>query len=154
MQAEVFLPLHSSIIPGGGNYIYIEASSPRKANENAKLLSPLMRGPRCFRFFYHMYGRDIGSLDVSLQRQDVKINDRVMLWRRKGEQGNRWKNASIDIGSSGGEFQVGMQSYIKHYSHGTIIEELKRKIEVRSSNLPLVIKRSLQSLEKNRVYCC
>lgn len=71
------------------------------------LLSPLIRGPKCFRFFYHMHGRHMGSLDVSFQRPEVPTNDMVMLWRRKGEQGNRWRNASIDIGYTGGEFQVG-----------------------------------------------
>ena len=49
----------------------------------------------------------MGSLDVSFQRPEVPTNDMVMLWRRKGEQGNRWRNASIDIGYTGGEFQVG-----------------------------------------------
>ena len=67
-----------------------------------------MRGPVCFRFYYHMYGSHIGSLDVSLQTLEaLTINQAVMLWRIKGQRGNRWRKASINIGYAGGEFQVG-----------------------------------------------
>ena len=54
-----------------------------------------------------MTGRHIGSLDVSLLLLEVPINEAVMLWRMKGQQGDKWRKASIDIGYTGGEFQVG-----------------------------------------------
>ena len=103
-----FNAVKSFIVSGGGKYIYIEASYPRKENQTSKLLSPFIRGPVCFGFYYHMYGSHIGSLDVSLQTLEaLTINQAVMLWRIKGQRGNRWRKASINIGYAGGEFQVG-----------------------------------------------
>lgn len=66
-----------------------------------------MEGPRCFRFYYHMTGHHIESLDVSLLLLEAPINEAIMLWRMKGQQEDKWRKASIDIGYSGGEFQVG-----------------------------------------------
>lgn len=48
----------------------------------------------------------MGKLEVSLQLRKAQINDLIKLWSRTGEQGNRWRNASIDIGYNGGEYQV------------------------------------------------
>ncbi|XP_071956929.1 MAM and LDL-receptor class A domain-containing protein 1-like [Antedon mediterranea] len=49
-----------------GWYMYIEASFPRTAGERARLesegFSP--NGPRCFQFWYHMYGNFTGTLNV------------------------------------------------------------------------------------------
>ena len=47
--------------------MYIEASAPRKTGDNAILLSPTFAGsakPRCLNFWYHMYGKAIGTLNV------------------------------------------------------------------------------------------
>lgn len=47
--------------------MYIEASAPRKTGDNAVLLSPSFAGstqPRCLNFWYHMYGADIGAINV------------------------------------------------------------------------------------------
>ena len=70
-----------------------------------------MQGPKCLRFYYHMYGRHIGNLSVSLHLLEVPINnwneELIMLWSTTKQQGNRWIEANIDIGYTGGEFQVG-----------------------------------------------
>lgn len=62
-----------SPLPLLGYYMYIEASRPRVAGDNARLLSPLYnvtaaRGPKgssrlpyCVSFFYHMKGKHIGE---------------------------------------------------------------------------------------------
>lgn len=84
-------------------YIYIETSNPAKVNQSAQLLSPLIRGPKCFRFFYHMYGRHIGRLDVLLQIEGHYGNR--LMWRKSGEQGDQWKEATVEIGYTG-ESQV------------------------------------------------
>ena len=50
-----------------GHYMYIEAT-PQKNGDNALLVSPLIRldgsssNAACLTFWYHMYGKDIGSL--------------------------------------------------------------------------------------------
>lgn len=93
----------SFVMTGGGFYIYIEASSPATVNQTAQLLSPLIRGPKCFRFYYHMYGHHIGRLDVSLQIRGHYGDS--LLWRRSGEQGDQWRKATVEIGYTG-ECQV------------------------------------------------
>ena len=79
-------------------------------NDKAKLLSPLLQGPKCLHFFYHMYGRHIGTLDVSLYPNKVPKKDwdseLVTLWSVSGGQGNRWLKAGVNIVYNG-EFQVG-----------------------------------------------
>ncbi|KAL8168591.1 UNVERIFIED_CONTAM: MAM domain-containing glycosylphosphatidylinositol anchor protein 2 [Gekko kuhli] len=56
-----------------GFYMYIEASSPRKEGDKARLTSPIFSippknpyGPTntayCFSFYYNMYGQHIGKL--------------------------------------------------------------------------------------------
>ena len=55
-----------------GFYVYIETSSPRKANETARLSSVVFRpsGPNdsCYlRFWYHMFGQDVDSLNINFR---------------------------------------------------------------------------------------
>ena len=50
-----------------GHYMYIEASSPRKLGDNARLSSPIYSKstvPSCLKFWYHMYGSTMGTLNV------------------------------------------------------------------------------------------
>ena len=57
-----------------------------------------------------MYGRHIGTLDVSLYPNKVPKKDwdseLVTLWSVSGGQGNRWLKAGVNIVYNG-EFQVG-----------------------------------------------
>ena len=47
-----------------GHYIYLEASNPRRRGDTALLLLKLEGSSFCIRFWYHMYGRDMGSLKI------------------------------------------------------------------------------------------
>ena len=52
--------------------MYIETSSPRKANETSRLSSVVFRpsGPNdsCYlRFWYHMFGQDVDSLNINFR---------------------------------------------------------------------------------------
>ncbi|CAB4045387.1 MAM and LDL-receptor class A domain-containing 2-like, partial [Paramuricea clavata] len=50
-------------VPTSGWYLYIEASSPRRPNDKARLISPSTAETKsCLLFFYHMYGHDVGKL--------------------------------------------------------------------------------------------
>ena len=60
-----------------GHYIYLESSSPRSQGEQARLLSTRIpsAGARYIQncsleFWYHMYGADIGSLNVYIRSAD------------------------------------------------------------------------------------
>ena len=77
-------------------------------NQSAQLLSPLIRGPRCLRFYYYMYGGGIGNLDVFLWPREEQGN--YLIWRVSGEQGDAWMKAAVDVGFTG-ESQVSREQY-------------------------------------------
>jgi len=95
---------HASYSLGGGEYIYVEESQSAQVNQFAQLLSPLIRGPKCLRFYYYMNGSDIGNLDVLLWPREQQHS--YLMWRRSGKQAHQWMKASVDVGYTG-EFQVG-----------------------------------------------
>jgi len=67
-----------------GKYIYIEASSPRKPGESAKLFFtvPSQGIQACLSFYYHMHGASAGTLNV------YSGNDKVV--SLSGDQGDNW----------------------------------------------------------------
>ncbi|CAF0718676.1 unnamed protein product [Adineta steineri] len=73
-----------------GHFIYIEASSPAKMNDTARLISPdvvATNEEQCFRFYYHMFGADTYRLNIY-----ARINGNLgkALWQKEGNQGNQW----------------------------------------------------------------
>jgi len=65
------------IIILSGRYMFIEASAPRKEGQKARLLSPWYQPQfytkgACLTFWYHMYGTDIGRLNVYIDRNQPK----------------------------------------------------------------------------------
>ena len=80
-----------------GYYIYIETSAPRKTNDRAILVSPQLDGQstRCFKFWYHMYGRSIGRLIIH-QVENGSTTPRT-LWIKSGDQGNRWHHGYVTV---------------------------------------------------------
>ncbi|CAF0741635.1 unnamed protein product, partial [Brachionus calyciflorus] len=71
-----------------GYYIYIESSSPTKKGWKAHLLSEPMIGSSdgCMIFWYHMYGKGIGTLNVYL----LSDTNKDLLWTLSGEIGQQW----------------------------------------------------------------
>ena len=53
--------------------MYIETSSPRQQGDKAVLNSPQLQfsGSMCLKFYYHMYGSDIGTLNVIINGNNV-----------------------------------------------------------------------------------
>ena len=81
-----------------GVYAYTEASDPRKRNERARLISPVVRANRvCVDFWYHMYGRNMGWLLV-FYRNPVSKRER-RLWYKSKNQNNEWHNERLAISS-------------------------------------------------------
>lgn len=74
-----------------GSYAYIEASSPRRPGDKAKLeiRPPLGNGPTCISFYYHMNGNDIGELIVYVNGQER--------FRKTGRQGDTWRKADLKV---------------------------------------------------------
>ncbi|XP_030628082.1 MAM domain-containing glycosylphosphatidylinositol anchor protein 1 [Chanos chanos] len=95
-----------------GYYMYIETSQARKKGDRARLLSPLYnvtvaRGPTgstrlpyCISFYYHMNGRQIGTLNVLLRVNSIATVS-SLVWTRSASQGPSWKKANVEIYPSG-----------------------------------------------------
>ena len=81
-----------------GYYLYLESSSPRiRAGQKADLISPWMSakpGGQCLKFYYTMYGRTMGSLDVKLELNDGRA---WLIFLKKGGQGKEWKKGQGNI---------------------------------------------------------
>ncbi|XP_067933319.1 MAM and LDL-receptor class A domain-containing protein 1-like [Watersipora subatra] len=81
---------------GKGKYLYIETSSPRKRNDRATLNyqfpKPISTG--CFSMYHHMYGSNVGTLQVTGRDATGKL---ATLWRKSRTQGNKWLKMSISI---------------------------------------------------------
>ena len=75
--------------------MYIETSHPRLSGDNAKMEKKGLRfsGNTCIRFFYHMYGKTIDTLNVFLNTINVL--------QVKGQKGNTWKEANIKVSQAG-----------------------------------------------------
>lgn len=71
--------------------MYIETSSPRVAGDNAKLTFyvPGNKQPYCLKFYYHMYGDTIGTLNV--------FSGNMVVFTESGNQYNLWLKAERTI---------------------------------------------------------
>lgn len=85
--------------------MYIETSSPRTQGQKARLLSQSVAPTTsaCVSFYYHMYGRNIGSLNVYLKQQNGALG--APAWTRKGNQQNKWTVGQFSV-FAGQNFQV------------------------------------------------
>uniref|UniRef100_A0AAQ4RGD4 MAM domain containing glycosylphosphatidylinositol anchor 2 n=1 Tax=Gasterosteus aculeatus aculeatus TaxID=481459 RepID=A0AAQ4RGD4_GASAC len=91
-----------------GFYMYIETSRPRKDGDQARLISPFFNvAPKnpyginnppayCFGFFYHMYGKHIGTLNAHLKQKGQTASE-APVWSLNGNQNDRWKQAKVSI---------------------------------------------------------
>ncbi|XP_035827621.1 MAM and LDL-receptor class A domain-containing protein 1-like [Aplysia californica] len=81
-----------------GHYIYIEASSPRRPGEKARILSPVYPATdgRCLRYWYHMYGQSIDTLAIYLRNHEAQEID---LDSKSGNLGDQWNYGQIDLQS-------------------------------------------------------
>ncbi|KAG7253036.1 hypothetical protein CRUP_022836 [Coryphaenoides rupestris] len=58
-------------------------------------------GGHCLNFWYHMYGHNVGMLQVYIN--DRKISGEgngVLLWSKEGNQGQKWLEASVSVARS------------------------------------------------------
>ena len=77
-----------------GYYLFMEASSPRKFNDTARLLSPsIAPGDYCFRFYYYMYGSDVYQLNAYVMEGDTK----TQIFSEQGDIAQAWLAASIPV---------------------------------------------------------
>lgn len=72
-----------------GQYIFIEASNPRRPGDRAQLRSQLFNptSARCINFWYNMYGPNTGNLRVWIQPQN---GSNFKVWDLQGDKGATW----------------------------------------------------------------
>ena len=82
----------SDDITGGGNYIYIEASSPRVTGDSAVMFSPYIDKSSLnsakLSFYSHMYGASTGTLRI--EASDDGGNTFTTIFSKSGDQGDQW----------------------------------------------------------------
>ncbi|XP_031455772.1 MAM domain-containing glycosylphosphatidylinositol anchor protein 1 [Phasianus colchicus] len=90
-----------------GYYMFIEASRPRVTGDKARLISPLYNITAkyyCVSFYYHMYGKHIGSLNLLVRVRNKRAID-TQVWSLSGNRGNMWQQAHVPINPPG-PFQI------------------------------------------------
>ena len=90
----------SDDITGGGNYIYTEASNPRNPGDIAIIYSELIditniSNPE-LNFYSHMYGADMGTMDIEL----IEGINSTNIFSLSGDQGDQWVQHSIPFTAS------------------------------------------------------
>lgn len=83
-----------------GTYMFIEASSPRRPNEKARFISQSFTAVpvkgKCLIFWYHMFGADIGTLNV-LQKTGPGNKSEKIIWNLSGQQGSQWLEGRVAL---------------------------------------------------------
>ncbi|NER16785.1 DUF6443 domain-containing protein [Spongiivirga citrea] len=89
----------------GTFYIYTEVSNPNFPTKTSILYSPCFDlsslNTAMFKFDYHMYGIDIGTIKLEISTDDSA--SWTELWSLSGNQGNSWKNHTIDLSTYAGQ---------------------------------------------------
>lgn len=84
----------------GSFYLYTEASNPNNPNREAILGSPCLNpsGLSDFKmyFSYHMFGNQMGSLEVEITTDNGQTWSNP-IWSKSGDQGNSWIRDSVDL---------------------------------------------------------
>ncbi|XP_038052723.1 MAM and LDL-receptor class A domain-containing protein 1-like [Patiria miniata] len=83
-----------------GKYMYVEATG-QSAGSVARLMTPLVPASPgvsryCWYFSYHMYGDQMGTLNVNLNTTSVQQT----LWTRSSNLGNLWSVGNVQVTST------------------------------------------------------
>ena len=125
-----------------GYYLYIEASKPRVNGDKATILTPYLNGRQCMKFSYHMYGRDIGSLNIYANNQKVFSNS--------GNEGNYWVNVEKPIIQSG-RYRVSHDAAVKTRKQKFIAHSM---LTIWQLHAPRAVLRTLMCRRGVFIYSC
>ncbi|CAF3880634.1 unnamed protein product, partial [Rotaria sp. Silwood1] len=80
-----------------GYFMFIETSFPQKPGNKGRLISVVEQPQhgRCLQFWYHMYGRNIGQLNVYMSTNTSGNDTHPLVWSRGANVGNVWRKAQI-----------------------------------------------------------
>jgi hypothetical protein len=84
--------------PKTGFFVYTRRNAGMTGNDSAILISalPQPHGTYCISFWYHMFGRDNATFELSSNEQKNGSNAFV-LWRKKMPQSNNWKREQVTV---------------------------------------------------------
>ena len=110
----------SDDMTGGGNYIYIETSSPRAPGDSAIIYSSNIDlstvSSAELRFFTHMYGGSIGTVNVDIS------NDNGATWAniftKTGDQGNQWNEETVSLANHTGVVSFRITGWVSADANG------------------------------------
>ncbi|XP_015227028.1 PREDICTED: MAM and LDL-receptor class A domain-containing protein 1-like [Cyprinodon variegatus] len=82
---------HTTNTPSG-HYYFLPSSIDEQAGQKALMYSPLYPESKgfCVQFWYHMYGKGMGTLNVYQQSED---GEEVLIFSQSGDQGMFWRFA-------------------------------------------------------------
>ena len=85
-----------------GYYMFIETSAPRVKGDKARLASqvyPPSNTVKCFNFYYHMNGADIGFLNayILLNQSASSFSSEALVWTLSGDQSDQWSLGQFNI---------------------------------------------------------
>ena len=84
----------------------MESSSPRTTGQKTRLVSEVFNqttsNGQCFLFFYHMYGRNMGSLNIYVNSSGGE----KLVWVQTIEKGKQWQNGQVNVGLVKGSYKV------------------------------------------------
>ena len=86
--------------------MYTESSAPRKAGDTARLIGPSQKATtgKCLKFYYHMYGSNMGRLNIYMKRHNRLYSS---IWSANGNQGNLWRPGQVTLNSNS-DYQVSL----------------------------------------------
>lgn len=77
-----------------GNGYFMQADlSKRQNNDKAQFKTPIIYGPQCMTFYYHMFGHG-GTFNLYMADGN---NLGPILWTRSGSQGDVWRFSRLSI---------------------------------------------------------
>lgn len=78
--------------------MYIETSAPRRRGQAARLWTPSFTAAngQCLTFWYNMYGRSVGTLNIYAAQNGTQILGQP-IFSLSGNQGNKWQQEQIAL---------------------------------------------------------
>lgn len=93
-------------VSGGGNYLYTEASNgangPGEINSPQIIVSTSIVSP-LLSYSYHMFGADITSLEVQIDRGSGFVSERILTGQQQTASADLWLVDTIDLSAYSGD---------------------------------------------------
>ncbi|XP_031625309.1 uncharacterized protein LOC116341763, partial [Contarinia nasturtii] len=105
---------HTKGKPLEGHYLIAEATNSHPS-QRSRLFSPVYNQSdsenACFRFFYYMYGQNVGRLRIIIKSVVDKMdkvvdNQKYIFFEKEGSQGNQWIVGDIPVEPTNADFQI------------------------------------------------